>query len=185
MSAAHKFASYQDVLDAPAHLVAELVRGVLHTMARPAPRHARAASGINGGLHQGFDRGRGGPGGWIILIEPELHLGADVLVPDLAAWRRERLPKLPDAAYFELAPDWVCEVISPNTARFDRTVKLPIYASAQVEFAWLVDPLARTLEIYQRQVQQWLLLNSFGGDEVIHPKPFEALPFELADVWAD
>jgi Uma2 family endonuclease len=186
MNAARQLATYQDVLDAPEHVVAELIDGVLHTMPRPAPKHARASGRLLRGLDDNFDHGRKGPGGWIILIEPELHLDGNVLVPDVAGWRRERLPKLPDAAYFEIAPDWVCEVLSPATARFDRVVKLPLYAKAEVGFVWLVDPLARTLEIYQRQASaRWLLLNTFADNAVIHPEPFDALPFELADLWAE
>jgi Uma2 family endonuclease len=110
-----KPATYADVLAAPDHVVAEILDGELHLSPRPAPRHAAASSGLGGALHGPFDRGRGGPGGWRILDEPELHLGADVVVPDLAGWRRTRLPRLPDEAYFTLAPDWICEVVSPST----------------------------------------------------------------------
>ena len=109
-------ATYDDVLKVPNHLVAEILDGELHVSPRPSPRHAAASSGLGGALWGPFDRGRGGPGGWRILDEPELHLAADVLVPDLAGWRRDRLPTLPEQPYFDLAPDWVCEVISPSTA---------------------------------------------------------------------
>jgi Uma2 family endonuclease len=115
-------------------------------MPRPASLHARAASSLGGELYGPFDRGRGGPGGWIILDEPELHLHGDMLVPDLAGWRRERMPELPDASAFELAPDWVFEVLSPSTAATDRAEKMPIYAREQVGQLWLVDPIAKTLE---------------------------------------
>jgi Uma2 family endonuclease len=189
MNAARKFATYQDVLEAPAHLVAELVQGVLHTMPRPAPKHANAATGVAGHLRVPFDRGRNGPGGWVVLAEPELHLGNDVLVPDVAAWRRERMPKLPETAYFELVPDWVCEVLSPNTARFDRCEKMPIYLCAGVGFLWLIDPILKTLEIYQRSVasgaSHWLLINTFADAKVVHPAPFAELPFDLQDIWTE
>ena len=123
-SAAHKSEStrrvtYQDVLDAPAHLVAEIIDGALYTHPRPAPVHTVASSVLGGELGPPFHRGRGGPGGWWILDEPELHLGEDVLVPDLAGWRRERMPELPGTAYFTLAPDWVCEVLSSSTRKVD------------------------------------------------------------------
>ena len=121
-------ATYQDVLDAPENMVAELIRGGLHLHPRPAPPHALAGSFLGGELHGPFKRGRGGPGGWVILFEPELHLGPDVLVPDLAGWRRERMPTLPETAWFELAPDWVCEVLSPGTRRLDLTEKRDVYA---------------------------------------------------------
>lgn len=187
MQGAEKFATYEDVLNAPPHLVAELINGGLHTMPRPSPKHANAAVSVTDSLRGPFGRGRGGPGGWIILIEPELHLSGDVLVPDIAGWRRERMPELPETAFIELAPDWICEVLLPSTARFDRTVKLPRYAEAGVGHAWLIDPVAQTLEIYQRTssgaAARWLSLETFGGDLQVRPVPFDALPFELADLW--
>jgi Uma2 family endonuclease len=128
-------ATYDDLIEVPDHLVAEIIDGELHTTPRPAPRYADASSGLGGALRGPFDRGRGGPGGWRILDEPELHLGPDVLVPDLAGWRRERLPALPDEAYFTLAPDWVCEVLSPSTMALDRTRKLAVYVREQVPLA--------------------------------------------------
>src|SRR5436190_1672707 len=121
-------ATYDDLLKVPEHLVAEILDGDLYASPRPAPRHAVASSGVGGALYGPFDRGRGGPGGWRILFEPELHLGHDVVVPDLAGWRRERLPRLPEAAFFSIAPDWVCEVLSPSTAAMDRVKKITIYA---------------------------------------------------------
>ena len=125
---AERVATYDDLLDVPEHLVAELIHGVLHTHPRPSPRHAWASSRMGGELDHPFSRGIGGPGGWIILDEPELHLLGNVLVPDLAGWRRKRLPKLPKTAWFELAPDWICEVLSPSAAKADRLEKMPLYA---------------------------------------------------------
>src|ERR1700729_1449695 len=125
---AKRRATYQDLLDVPEHLVAEIIDGALITQPRPASRHARAASRLGAELDGPFARGKGGPGGWILLDEPELHLHGDIVVPDLAGWRRERMPELPDAAAFELAPDWICEVLSPGAAARDRTEKMPLYA---------------------------------------------------------
>jgi len=139
---ARQLACYEDLLDLPEHLVGEIIHGVLHSHPRPALRHARAASSLGMELGPPFQRGRGGPGGWWILDEPELHLGAHVVVPDLAGWQRSRVPQLPDAAYIELPPDWICEVLSPATAKLDRTQKLPIYAQFGVQWAWLIDPRA-------------------------------------------
>jgi Uma2 family endonuclease len=127
----------------PEPLVAELIDGEIIASPRPALPHALATSALGAELLSRFQFGRGGPGGWWLLDEPELHLGPDVLVPDIAGWRRERMPEVPDAPYVEMAPDWVCEVISPSTARTDRARKLPVYARLAVGFTWIVDPLAR------------------------------------------
>lgn len=183
--AARKRATYQDVLDAPAHLVAELVRGVLHTNPRPAIPHARVSSRLGGELDGPFDRGRGGPGGWILVDEPELHLGEDVLVPDLAGWRRERLPQLPNAAHFELAPDWVCEVLSPSTMRLDRSEKLTVYAREHVGHVWLLDPVVRLLEVLRLQGARYEIHETFTDDQTARAAPFDAVPLELASLWAD
>lgn len=185
MSSVPKFASYQDILDAPEHLVAEILAGVLYTQPRPGPRHARAAGRLLGEINAPFDRGRGGPGGWIILIEPELHLGADVIVPDVAGWRRARLPNLPDAAWFDLVPDWACEVLSPSTARLDRQLKMRRYAAHGLANLWLVDPIAQTLESYRLEGGRWVLLATHGGDDTAAIEPFEAVPLALSELWAE
>ena len=177
--------SYEDILALPEHLVGEILAGELYTHPRPAPRHARAYSALGYLVGGPFDGGKGGPGGWWILDEPELHLGPDVIVPDLAGWRRERLPALPETAWFELAPDWVCEILSPGTARTDRAIKMPIYAREGIPHLWLVDPDARTLEVYQRQHNgHWLLLTTLKEDDPVKQTPFDAVSFSLQDLWA-
>lgn len=181
---AKRRATYDDVLAAPKHVVAEIVAGVLHTQPRPAAKHARAASRLGAELDGPFDRGKGGPGGWVILDEPELHLHGDVLVPDLAGWRRTRMPELPDAAAFELAPDWICEVLSPSTAATDRAEKLPIYARERVEYAWLVDPIARTLEACRVENGRWVILGTWRDEALVRAAPFDAFELELASLWA-
>jgi Uma2 family endonuclease len=179
-------ATYQDVLDAPAHQVAELIDGVLHVSPRPAKPHAIAASILGGELLPPFRRGRGGPGGWVMIFEPELHFAADVLVPDLAGWRRERMPVITtDEAFFTLAPDWICEVLSPSTAKLDRIEKLPIYAGAEVRHAWLIDPLLRTLEVLRLERGRWVLLATHRDDELVRAEPFEVFELELGILWAD
>ncbi len=133
-----------------------------------------------------FRRGRGGPGGWIIIDEPELHLEGDVVVPDLAGWRRERMPIVTtEEAYFTLAPDWICEVLSPSTAKLDRAEKLPIYAAAGVKHVWLVEPLARTLEVYRLEATRWSLLDTYVDDARIRAEPFDAIELELGLLWSD
>lgn len=181
---AEKPATYEDLLAVPPNRVAEIILGRLHTHPRPAPRHARASSSLGGELVGPFDRGRGGPGGWWILDEPECHLGADVLVPDLAGWLRSRLPTLPDTAWFDMAPDWVCEVLSPGTARIDRAEKMPIYADAGVDHLWLIDPDLRTLEVFERRESNWLLLAVFENDDRVTAPPFAAIVIELDALWA-
>jgi Uma2 family endonuclease len=182
---ARKRATYQDVLDAPEHLVAEVLDGELYTQSRPAGRHAEAATVLGMDLGGPFHRGRGGPGGWILLFEPELHLGPDILVPDLAGWRRERLPQVPDVAYFELAPDWLCEVLSPATALHDRQRKLPIYVREGVSHVWLLDPLVRVLEVYRLEGSGYRYGTTHGGAEVARIEPFEAVELELAALWPE
>jgi Uma2 family endonuclease len=182
---ARRIATYQDIVDLPENLVGEILYGELHTHPRPAPRHARAYSSLGGRLGGTYDWGQEGPGGWWILDEPELHLGRDVIVPDIAGWRRERMPALPDAAWFDLAPDWVCEILSPSTARTDRALKMPLYARERVPYLWLVDPDARTLEVYQLQdAGQWLLLATLKDDDPVRQPPFDAISFPLASLWA-
>ena len=181
---ARRAATYEDLLKVPETLVAELVDGELFTSPRPANRHARAATGLGGKLAPPFDHGDGGPGGWWIVFEPQLHLAADVLVPDLAGWRREQMPIFPDGPYFELAPDWVCEVVSPSTGRLDRVQKMPKYAKNGVGHIWLVDPLLRTLEVFRLEQGHWLLLGTHGGEETIRAEPFDAIEIRLTSLWS-
>ncbi|MHB8421134.1 MAG: Uma2 family endonuclease [Myxococcales bacterium] len=180
---AKKAATYQDLFSLPLHVVGEIVAGELHVSPRPASRHARASSTLGGSLHGPFDRGRDGPGGWILLDEPELHLGDDILVPDLTGWRRERMPATPDVAFFTLAPDWVCEVLSPSTASFDRKDKLPAYAREKVAHAWLVDPALKMLEVFKLLDGRWTLLSTHAGADRVRAEPFDAVELELGSLW--
>ena len=187
-SVAHKHdstprATYQDVLDAPAYRVAEIIDGTLYTHPRPAPAHTLASSALGNDLGNPFQFGRGGPGGWWILDEPELHFDEDVLVPDLAGWRRERMPELPGTAYFTLAPDWVCEVLSSSTRKVDLHEKRPVYAREGVTHLWFIDPTDRTLEAFELHDGQWLLIASAKDDEPVSIRPFDAITFSLGDLW--
>jgi Uma2 family endonuclease len=183
---AKRRATYEDLLAAPENVIAEILDGELVTQPRPAAPHARATSRLGGALDGPFDRGKGGPGGWVILDEPELHLGGDVIVPDLAGWRRERMPQLPmDAAFFELAPDWICEVLSPRTAVRDRTQKLAIYARERVTHVWIVDPRLRTLEVLRLEGDVYEHVDAWRDDAVVRAPPFEAIELELGALWAD
>jgi Uma2 family endonuclease len=185
METARRQATYEDLLQVPNILVAEIVDGELMTSPRPASPHARAASILGRDLDP-FDQDPGsprGPGGWWVLFEPELHFGADILVPDLAGWRRERMPALENVPYFELAPDWVCEVVSPATVRLDRIRKMPIYARERVGSLWLVDPLAKTLEVYRLEGVRWVVVGTYGGMESVRAEPFEDVAFDLSRWW--
>jgi Uma2 family endonuclease len=182
-SPAKRRATYADLIDVPENLVAEIVAGELVVSPRPASRHARSTSRLGASLDAPFDRGLGGPGGWIILDEPELHLGGDALIPDLAGWRRERMPELPDVAAFELAPDWICEVLSPSTEAHDRAAKMPAYAREGVSWAWLVNPLTQTVEVFRLHDMAWMLLKTFRGSGAEAMPPFDAVPLELALLW--
>ncbi len=170
----------------PEHLVAEIIDGELITSPRPAPPHARASSRLTMKLGGPFDLGENGPGGWVILDEPELHLGygPDILVPDLAGWRRERMPRIPEGVGITVPPDWVCEVLSPSTTRIDRIRKMPIYARERVRHVWLVDPIAHTLEVFRLEEERWIVAAVHGGDEVVRAEPFDALALALAVLWA-
>ena len=180
---AKRRATYEDLLAVPANLVAEIIFGELLTQARPASRHARASSRLGGALDGPFDRGRGGPGGWVILYEPELHLHEDVVVPDFAGWRRERMPEMPDVAAFTLSPDWVCEVLSPSTAGVDRIEKMQIYARERVTHVWHLDPLAQSLQVFRLEGAAYVLVGGWRGDVEVRAEPFDAVPLELGALW--
>jgi len=180
-------ASYDDLLRLPENVVGEILDREPIVSRRLAPPQALALTAIGADLFTSFNRGAGGagaPGGWWILDEPELHLHGDVVVPDVAGWRRERMPTLPSTAAFELAPDWACEVLSPSTARIDRARKLPIYAREQVRHLWLVDPSARTLEVMRLESGRWSVLAVHGGDEQVRAEPFDAVELALEAWWA-
>ncbi len=145
--------------------------------------HALASSRLGGELGGPFDRGRDGPGGWWIIDEPELHLGEDILVPDLAGWGRERMPEYPETAYVTLAPDWVCEVPSPSIRRLDLLEKRPAYAREGVGHLWLVDPADRTLEALELKAGQWVLIGMAKDDEPVCIPPFDAIAFSLGGLW--
>jgi len=184
---ARRHATYDDVRDASDLLVAELIEGDLYTSPRPAMPHARAASALGQDLRS-FDAPPGDPdtpGGWWIIDEPELHFGADVLVPDLAGWRRERMPTFPDTPAVTLAPDWACEILSSTTAALDRTRKMPIYARNGVAHLWLIDPSARTLEVYRLEGERWMVASSHSGSTSVRAEPFAAIELDMRRWWGE
>jgi Uma2 family endonuclease len=179
-------AAFQAVPDT---MVAEIIDGQLHTMPRPGRRHTKASTRLAGEIVPAFYGGKGGPGGWVILFEPELHLGPrpDKLVPDLAGWRSERMPEEKedenDLAYYDVAPDWVCEVLSPSTEAKDRVKKMHIYRHERVPHVWLIHPTARTLEVYRLQGTHYLLLDTYAEEDVVRAEPFDAIELPLSILW--
>jgi len=182
--AAKRPATYEDLLNVPDHLVGEIVEGDLYTSPRPAGPHERSGGGIYMHLRYLFDYGGGGGGSWWIAFEVELHLASDVLVPDVSGWRRDRHPRHPvRGTVASVPPDWVCEVISPSTGRLDRMKKLPAYARAGVSHAWIVEPSLRTIEVYRREGEHWMLAAVHGGEEPARIEPFDAIEFPLESLW--
>ena len=176
-------ATYQDVMDVPPNMVAEIVEGKLYTNPRPSPPHGIATSMLGISIGQPFFKGVGGPGGWWILDEPELHLDEDILVPDIAGWRRERMPEAPITSYYTLPPDWVCEVLSPSTRKLDLGSKRAVYARARVSYLWLVDPEARSLEAFVLRGTEWVLIDTLFDNASVSLPPFDAVSFDLGDLW--
>jgi Uma2 family endonuclease len=180
VSAARRRATYEEVLRAPEPMVAEVIDGELRLQPRPARRHARASSRLGGELDGPFDRGRGGPGGWVLLDEPELHLGAEphILVPDIAGWRRARMPFVEDGPHFDLAPDWVCEVLSPSTAAFDRGRKADVYLEVGVRYLWLLDAETPQIEAFEAAEGRWVRLGAYRESDA-RIVPFDAVPLDV------
>lgn len=182
-----KRATYEDVLRAPPEMTAEVLDGELHLMPRPRRSHLRSASGLGSFLFGAFQVGVGGPGGWTIIYEPELHLGAepDILVPDLGGWRAGRLVDKEDVdePFITVVPDWICEILSPGTLRTDRMKKVPIYARERVGHVWLVDPCERTVEVLRHDGRGYALVGTYGGDDAVRAEPFEEAEIPPAFLW--
>ncbi len=178
-------ATYQDVLDAPPYKIAEIIDGTLYLSPIPAPRQALALTVLAGSIGVPYSIRRDGPGGWWVLNKPELHLGDDILVPDIVGWRHGQMPKLPDVAYFTQVPDWACEILSPSTRALDLGIKRAIYAREGVAHLWFVDPDARTLEVFELRDGQWLLLETLKDNDPVSLPPFEGISFSLGGLWPD
>lgn len=184
MKALKRDATYADLYSIPENFVGEIIGGELYASPRPAYRHAFSASVLGVQIGGAFQLGTNGPGGWLVLDEPELRLSDDVLVPDLGAWRRERLLTQSTDEYPTVAPDWVCEVLSPSTERIDRAKKLAIYAREGVAYAWLIDALQQTLEVLRLDSGRWSLLATPSARDRVRAEPFDAIELDLATLWA-
>ena len=192
MSAVMKTSMHSDDLytqleTLPENLTGEIINGRLYAQPRPAGPHTQAGAGLGMDIGGAYHRGRGGPGGWWILDEPEIHFIRDteVLVPDLAGWRRERMPRLPRDHRFEVVPDWVCEILSPSTAPKDRVTKMPVYARYGVPYLWLVDPLAHTLEAFALHDERWTVIGLFQEQDAVSVEPFTEIALELGGLWVE
>lgn len=174
---------YQQYRSLPEGTNAEIAAGEVRVLPRPRPRHVRAASMLGARLVRiyGWDSDDG-PGGWVILDEPELRFGDEIRCPDLAGWRTERYEE-PEDNPITLVPDWICEVLSPSTSRTDRVEKMPLYAEHGVGHLWLIDPLAETLEVYRREGSLWVVASTHGADAEARPEPFGAVPFDIGAVF--
>ena len=185
MQPAPEFSLYDQLIALPEGLTGEILNGQLHTQPRPSGPHTWVESALESELFAPFSRGRGGPGGWWILIEPEVHFVIDreICVPDIAGWRRERMPAIPEGHRFTVAPDWVCEILSPSTASKDREIKMPIYAHYGVNHIWLVDPKARTLDVFENREGEWVQCATYRDNDPVVAAPFEAVTIKLGDLW--
>lgn len=185
MQTLQTYSLYDQLMDLPETLTGEILSGQLHTQPRPTGLHALISSSLGHELVGPFQKGRGGPGGWWIIDEPEIHLVRDseVAVPDLAGWQRERMPRVPQDHRFEVVPNWVCEILSPSTASKDREIKLPLYARYGVRYAWLIDPLQHALEAMELKNGRWTRLGSYYDQDQVAVAPFEAITITLTDLW--
>ena len=178
-----KRATYADVEAAPEHLVAEIIRGELMTHPRPSIRHGAAAAALAAALGPAFQKGPGGPGGWIFFVEVEIKFGEDLLVPDLSGWRVEHFPGDPEQNYFTTRPDWICEILSGSTEKRDRSLKMSIYGEAGVPHLWLIDPRLQLLEAFESQASGWTKVGAWNSADEVRAPPFDATAFSLADLW--
>ncbi len=181
---AKRVATYGDLDALPEGTKAHLVNGGLVVPPRPSMSHQEVESALGEELRPPFHRGRGGPGGWLILVEPEVRVGGHALAPDLGGWRRERLAAIPARAHATIAPGWVCEVLSRSTAAFDRGEKLNVYATWNVGHAWLVDPVTRTLEAYRLEAERWVRIGVWSAGAKVRVAPFEAFELDLGSLWS-
>ena len=183
---AKKRATYEALYTIPENMTGEIIDGELIVTPRPSRKHTITSTLLGGEIVPPYCHGRGGgPGGWIIIIEPEIGFGEDILVPDLAGWKRERFPETEETNWISVAPDWVCEVLSPGTARNDRIKKMRVFARHGVRHAWLIDPILLTLEIYRLESGRWLLLEAFAEDDKVRAEPFQEIEIDLGVLWLE
>ncbi|MDR3566965.1 MAG: Uma2 family endonuclease [Syntrophobacteraceae bacterium] len=183
---AGKKATYEDLFDIPENMTGEIINGKLIVTPRPSPKHMVSTSALGAKIVPRYQFGEGGgPGGWLIVFEVEVRLGENTIVPDLAGWRKERFPKKLETNWIEVAPDWICEVLSPRTALRDRTEKMKIYAEHRVGYVWLIDPLNMTLEVFELKSSALVPAGVFGAKAKARIEPFTEIIIDLADLWLE
>ena len=182
---AKKRASYEDLYTIPENMIGEIIDGELIATPRPSGEHSNAAFALSAEIGPPYRFGRGGPGGWIILYEPETKFGDNILVPDFAGWRKERFLGWPRENWFSVVPDWICKILSPSTARNDRINKMFIYARHEVQYLWLIDPRDRTLEIFRLKSGEWVKLAGFAENDKVRAEPFHDVELELGNFWVE
>lgn len=183
---AKKRAVYEDLYTIPENTTGEIINGTLIVTPRPSRHHISTTSRLGAEIIPPYDFGRGGgPGGWVILDDPEILFGEDILVPDLAGWREERYPNEEPHNWISAAPDWVCEVLSPGTIRRDRITKMNIYALHEVLYFWLIDPLEKTLEVFRLKNGEWVVAGLYEGDDKVRAVPFIEIEIHLSDLWRE
>lgn len=179
-------ATYSDLYDLPENMTGEIIDGELIATLRPSRQHVFTTTALGTRVASSFQFGEGGgPGGWIILIEPEIKLAEDVLVPDLVGWKEERFPFVEEHNSISAPPDWVCEVLSPSTLSIDKIKKMPVYARHAIRYLWLVDPIARTLDAFRLESGKWLLLDSFSENDKLCAEPFGEVEIDLGKLWLE
>jgi len=180
---AKRRAVYEDLYSIPENMTGEIIDGELVVTPRPSRKHVYSASSLGIEVGASYQFGRGGPGGWIILVEPEIGLGEHTLVPDLAGWREERYPDEEPHNWISVPPDWVCEILSPGTRRRDRMKKMPIYAQYEVPHLWLIDPIDKTLEVFRLKEGEWVVAGLHEGDAKVRAVPFIEIEISLSNLW--
>lgn len=180
---ARKIATYDDLYSVPENMIGEIINGELIVSPRPSPEHSNAASSLGGALIPPYKFGKGGPGGWIILDEVEIKLDEDTFVPDISGWKKERYFKPKDQNWVSVTPDWVCEVLSPSSIRYDRIVKAKTYAKHQIPYFWIIDPFSETLEVLKNETGMWSIIGTYSNDDKVRAEPFQEVEIDLSGLW--
>jgi Uma2 family endonuclease len=175
--------TYEDLCNVPDDMTGEIIDGELSLTPMPSKQQIHTGTKLANAVVAAYHFGTKGPGGWIILDEPDLAFGEDILVPELAGWKEDRFIVSWEHHWISVAPDWVCEIISPETAQRDRTQKMPIYERNGVSYVWLIDPAEKSLEIFRLESGKWGAPTLYTGNDKVRAEPFEQTEINLGDLW--